>query len=113
MEKNKKKFYQNTFLLIFFLFFISEEVTGKDFTEKTGEQIFLSNCNVCHKDGNNIIIPEKNLKLETLKANGIENIEAIVYQVINGKNGMPAFGGRLKEKDIEKVAHYILKNKFS
>jgi mono/diheme cytochrome c family protein len=25
---------------------------------------------------------------------------------------MPAFGGRLKEKDIEKVAEYILKNNF-
>jgi len=25
---------------------------------------------------------------------------------------MPAFGGRLKEKDIEKVADYILKNNF-
>ncbi len=40
------------------------------------------------------------------------NIEGIIYQVTNGKNGMPAFGGRLKEKDIEKVAEYILKNNF-
>jgi cytochrome c6 len=33
---------------------------------------------------------------------------AISYQVINGKNGMPAFGGRLKETEIEAVAIYVL-----
>jgi cytochrome c6 len=32
-----------------------------------------------------------------------------MYQVTNGKNGMPAFGGRLKETEIESVAMYILK----
>jgi hypothetical protein len=37
--------------------------------------------------GNNIIIPEKNLKKETLEANGMNTISAISYQVINGKNG--------------------------
>jgi cytochrome c6 len=62
----------------------------------------------------NIIIPEKNLKKETLEANGMNTISAISYQVINGKNGMPAFGGRLK-KEIEDVATYVLKKpeKFS
>jgi mono/diheme cytochrome c family protein len=29
--------------------------------------------------------------------------------VINGKNGMPAFGGRLTEKEIEDVATYVPK----
>jgi mono/diheme cytochrome c family protein len=28
---------------------------------------------------------------------------------VNGKNGMPAFGGRLNEKDIEKITEYILR----
>jgi len=107
MKKNSKKLYLNIFLLIFFFFFLSEKVTALDF-EKSGQQIFIANCSVCHKNGNNIIIPEKNLKLEALKANGMENIEAIIYQVTNGKNGMPAFGGRLKEKEIEKVAKYII-----
>jgi hypothetical protein len=59
-----------------------------------------------------ILLSEKNLRQETLKANRMENIEAIIYQITNGKNGMPAFGGRFKEKDIEKVADYILKNNF-
>ena len=73
-----------------------------------GKQIFDSNCNVCHIGGNNIILPEKNLRKKSLEANGMNNLEAIVYQVTNGKNGMPAFGGRLKETEIENVAIFVL-----
>lgn len=73
-----------------------------------GEKIFLNNCAVCHTGGNNIIIPDKNLKKETLEANGMTTKSAIAYQVLNGKNGMPAFGGRLKENDIDAVAIYVL-----
>ena len=71
---------------------------------ETGEVLFKNNCSVCHLGGNNIIIPEKNLKHETLEANGMNSKSAISYQIINGKNGMPAFGGRLKESEIEKIA---------
>jgi hypothetical protein len=49
--------------------------------------------------GNNIIIPEKNKK-ETLEANGMNTISAISIK-FNGKNGMPAFGGRLTEKKLK------------
>ena len=38
----------------------------------------------------------------------MNSISAITYQVMNGKNGMPAFGGRLKEEDIIEVSVYIL-----
>jgi cytochrome c6 len=72
------------------------------------ENLFKLNCAVCHAGGNNIIIPEKNLKKETLEENGMNTIQAITYQIINGKNGMPAFGGRLKEEEIEEIAKYIL-----
>lgn len=75
---------------------------------ETGKIIFNNNCNVCHVSGSNIIIPEKNLRKKSLETNGMNNLEAIVYQVTNGKNGMPAFGGRLKESEIEKVAIYVL-----
>jgi cytochrome c6 len=66
---------------------------------ENGEKVFANNCSVIW--GNNIIIPEKNLKKETLEANGMNTISAISYQVINGKNGMPAFGGRLTEKKLK------------
>ena len=75
---------------------------------ESGKEVFTKNCIACHKGGSNIIIPEKNLKRLTLEANGMYSNDAIVYQVLNGKNGMPAFGGRLKETEIENVAEYII-----
>jgi cytochrome c6 len=38
----------------------------------------------------------------------MNSIDSIIYQVINGKNGMPAFGGRLKENEIEAVSNYVI-----
>lgn len=102
----KKKI--NWLYVLLFPFFLSfsQEVKANSF--ERGESIFLNNCAVCHSGGNNIIIPEKNLKKETLEANGMNTKSAIAYQVLNGKNGMPAFGGRLKESEIEAVAIYVL-----
>lgn len=34
--------------------------------------------------------------------------EAIVYQVVNGKNAMPALGKRLSSGQIEQLAEYVL-----
>ena len=38
----------------------------------------------------------------------MNSLEAIVYQVVNGKNAMPAFKGRLSDAQIEDVATYVL-----
>ena len=73
-----------------------------------GEILFQKYCFQCHQNGNTILVPEKNLKKESLERTGMNSIESIRYQVKNGKNGMPAFGGKLKEEDIEKIATYIL-----
>jgi cytochrome c6 len=75
---------------------------------ENGERIFGANCSACHAGGNNVIIPEKTLKKEALEANGMKSVDAITYQVTNGKNAMPAFGGRLDDSDIEDVANYVL-----
>jgi cytochrome c6 len=102
-------------ILISLLFILgSKDIKAENFNfdsdNKTeiGKKLFISNCNVCHINGNNIIIPEKNLKKETLERNGINKLDAIVYQIVNGKNGMPAFGGRLEESQIQEIAKYIL-----
>jgi cytochrome c6 len=120
MRKEQKKlgflysfsFLSFLFSLLLSFFFLQEinlqEVKASSFSFEKGETIFLNNCSVCHNGGNNIIIPEKNLKKETLEANGMNTKSAIAYQVLNGKNGMPAFGGRLKESEIEAVAIYVL-----
>jgi len=118
MEKKKlKSFFRLKIILLdflvfsfFFLSFYKQSNAQEDY--KKGEKLFLSNCSACHTGGNNIIIPEKNLKRETLEANGMYNISAITYQVINGKNGMPAFGGRLEENEIQEIAIYILQGHY-
>ncbi len=94
-------------LLYFLIVTISFQMENINENEY-GEELFNNNCSVCHLGGNNIIIPEKNLKFETLEANGMNTTSAIKYQIINGKNGMPAFGGRLKEIEIEQIAKYVL-----
>lgn len=75
---------------------------------QAGEQVFSANCAACHAGGNNAIMPDKTLKKDVLEANEMNSISAITTQVANGKNAMPAFGGRLADEDIENVASYVL-----
>lgn len=75
---------------------------------QAGEQVFNANCSACHAGGNNAIMPDKTLKKDVLEAYEMNSIDAITYQVTNGKNAMPAFGGRLADEDIENVASYVL-----
>ncbi len=73
-----------------------------------GAKIFSANCAACHQGGNNVIAANKNLKAAALKQYGMDSAEAIIAQVTNGKNAMPAFKGRLKEEDVQAVAAYVL-----
>nr|YP_010337094.1 cytochrome c553 [Pseudoerythrocladia kornmannii]QUE28358.1 PetJ [Pseudoerythrocladia kornmannii]UNJ16679.1 cytochrome c553 [Pseudoerythrocladia kornmannii] len=73
-----------------------------------GAQVFSANCSACHAGGNNVIMPEKTIKSDALEANEMNSVTAITTQVTNGKNAMPAFGGRLAPNDIEDVANYVL-----
>nr|YP_010199315.1 cytochrome c553 [Gracilariopsis tenuifrons]AXF36142.1 cytochrome c553 [Gracilariopsis tenuifrons]UAD89173.1 cytochrome c553 [Gracilariopsis tenuifrons] len=75
---------------------------------QAGEVIFSANCSACHANGNNAIMPDKTLKKDALEINNMDSIAAITNQVKNGKNAMPAFGGRLADEDIENVANYVL-----
>lgn len=76
--------------------------------KQDGKQIFTANCTACHMGGNNVIIASKNLKLATLKQYNMNSLEAIKNQVKNGKNAMPAFGGRLSDEQVEAVATYVM-----
>jgi cytochrome c6 len=105
------KLIQHVLFLFFSFLFVFVFVTKENSLAKNlenGEILFLQNCNVCHKNRNNLIIPEKNLKKEALETNGMYNLEAIVYQITNGKNAMPAFGGRLTDIEIQTIAEYVL-----
>ena len=77
-----------------------------------GGQIFSANCAACHMGGGNVVNAERTLKkdaLEAYLANYSSGPEAAVsYQVTNGKNAMPAFGGKLSDADIADVAAYVI-----
>ncbi len=73
-----------------------------------GKKVFTANCLQCHARGNNIVVRSKTLKQDALAKYGMDSQEAIVQQVTNGKNAMPAFGRRLKPEEIENVAAYVL-----
>ncbi|NJP10674.1 MAG: c-type cytochrome [Leptolyngbyaceae cyanobacterium RU_5_1] len=73
-----------------------------------GAKVFNANCSACHLGGNNVIIPSKTLKKETLEKYGMYSSEAIKNQVTKGRNAMPSFRSRLNEAQIEDVAAYVL-----
>ena len=94
----------SSFILMTFFYILPQT----NFNIESGEVLFNNNCIVCHNNGSNLIIPEKNLKKDSLKSNGMYNLDSIEYQILNGKNGMPAFGGRLTNLEIKTISNYVL-----
>ncbi len=74
----------------------------------SGAKIFSANCASCHMGGKNLVKANKTLKKSDLEKYGLNSEQAIISQVTNGKNAMPAFRGRLKTAQIENVAAYVL-----
>ncbi len=77
-----------------------------------GAQVFTANCAACHLGGGNSIMSNKTLKQADLEqyldGYGSEHsVDAIITQVTNGKNIMPAFSGRLTSEQIANVAAYV------
>ncbi len=98
-------------IAIFKLTFISPALAAET---SNGAKIFEANCASCHIGGGNILIIQKTLKKEAL-SKYLENydsdsIQAIIHQVQNGKNAMPAFKDKLSTEDILEVAAYVFKN---
>jgi cytochrome c6 len=96
------------FTVAFALFAIAFSSPALAGDAASGAKIFSANCAACHAGGNNVIMAKKNLKKEALAEYGMNSVAAIVTQVTNGKNAMPAFGGRLSAAQIEDVATYVL-----
>lgn len=73
-----------------------------------GAKIFSANCAACHLGGRNVVMAAKTLQKEALEKYNMNSLVAIVNQVHNGKNAMPAFKGKLNDQQIEDVATYVL-----
>jgi cytochrome c6 len=103
-------------LLLFLLFaialFIFIFTSPAQAAEISGAaKIFASNCASCHIGGGNVLIAEKTLRKEALQKYlenyNADSLAAIIHQVQNGKNAMPAFKSKLSEDEIIEVATYI------
>ena len=73
-----------------------------------GKKVFAANCAACHAGGRNAVNPAKTLQKAALEKYEIYSDAAIIMQVTNGKNAMPAFGKKLSAEQIENVASYVL-----
>ncbi|CAK0783241.1 hypothetical protein CVIRNUC_006440 [Coccomyxa viridis] len=75
----------------------------------SGEDVFSGNCAACHSGGGNVIEASRTLQKDAITQylDGGLSEAAIVKQVQNGKNAMPAWSGRLSEDEINDVAAYV------
>jgi cytochrome c6 len=82
-------------------------IAGGDLAQ--GKQVFDANCAACHTGGGNTVLPDHTLSKAAIDKflDGGLNITAIVYQVQNGKNQMPAWEETLEDDEIQAVASYV------
>ena len=72
-----------------------------------GKSIFKNQCAGCHINGGNIIRRSKNLKISSLKKNGIDNPEAIAKIASQGIGIMDGYKEKLGEDGDQIVADWI------
>ena len=95
-----------SFCLIFIYLSLPEELGAID--SYMGENLFKINCAGCHINGGNIIRRSKNLKLSSLKKNGIDNPEAIAKIARQGIGIMSGYEDQLGDNGDQLVANWVL-----
>ncbi len=72
-----------------------------------GENLFNHNCAGCHINGGNIIRRSKNLKVSSLKRNGIDNPEAIAKIARQGVGIMSGYEDELGDNGDQILANWV------
>ena len=110
--KNKNSFLipnTNSFLIILFLLFfliaLPKDLIALD--TDSGKTLFKNFCAGCHINGGNIIRRSKNLKLASLKKNGINDSESIAKIARQGIGIMDGYSEQLGENGDKIVANWI------
>ena len=75
--------------------------------EDLGQNLFTNHCAGCHINGGNIIRRSKNLKISSLKNNGIDNPEAIAKIARKGIGIMDGYEDKLGDNGDQIVANWI------
>ena len=111
--KNKIKFFISRpkdfiligFLSIFFLISLPKELNAIE--ANTGKILFRNHCSGCHINGGNIIRRSKNLKISSLKRNGVDNPEAIARIARQGIGIMSGYKDELGSNGDQIVANWV------
>ncbi|MCX5963071.1 MAG: c-type cytochrome [Cyanobacteria bacterium] len=104
----KKQFLQLIAIVTVFAAMLSFTMPAYATDAEAGGKVFAANCAACHARGRNAVNPAKTLQKAALEKYKMYSEAAIITQVTNGKNAMPAFGKKLQSEQIENVAAYIL-----
>ena len=95
-----------SFYCTFFYLCLPKELNA--FEKDLGENLFKHNCSACHINGGNIIRRSKNLKISSLKRNGIDNPEAIAKIARQGIGIMGGYEDVLGDNGDQIVANWVL-----
>ena len=112
MKKNLSFFLiklRSLFLITFCctLFFLSLSKELNAIEADLGENLFKQNCAGCHINGGNIIRRSKNLKISSLKRNGIDSPDAIAKIASQGIGIMSGYEDKLGDNGDQIVANWI------
>ncbi len=92
------------FLHIFFLS-LPKELVALD--TNSGQNLFKNHCAGCHINGGNIIRRSKNLKISSLKRNGIDDPKTIAKIARQGVGIMSGYEDELGDNGDQIVANWV------
>tara|TARA_B100000965_G_scaffold367839_1_gene354084 strand:- start:1032 stop:1406 length:375 start_codon:yes stop_codon:yes gene_type:complete len=102
-QKQRKVFLVSIFCIFFFI--LPKELFALD--ADLGKNLFKNHCAGCHINGGNIIKRSKNLKISSLKHNGIDDPVAIAKIARQGIGIMDGYKEKLGENGDQIVANWI------
>ena len=102
-QKQRKVFLVSIFCIFFFSLPIELFALDADL----GKNLFQNHCAGCHINGGNIIRRSKNLKISSLKRNGIDDPETIAKIARQGIGIMDGYKEQLGDNGDQIVANWI------
>lgn len=91
------------------LVFAATAATAAHAAAPNGKALFEANCAVCHKNGGNIINPQKTLSQKDRENNGVRSASDIMKKMRNPGPGMTKFDKKtLSDRDAKAIAEYIM-----